>query len=160
MCIRDRYTQKQIKKNPKLKGRDYKKMKKSLEHYSLHPVSIFSYAEGTRFTKKKHSLQKSEYVNLLKPKEGGLAIALSNVNKIKELIDITIIYDSDNMGFWNYLCGNIKNIKVFISKIEIPSKYLTENLITSEELRSDFKLWLNNVWKDKDVLISNNQFNI
>ena len=155
-----RYTQKQIKKNPKLKGRDYKKMKKSLEHYSLHPVSIFSYAEGTRFTKKKHSLQKSEYVNLLKPKEGGLAIALSNVNKIKELVDITIIYDSDNMGFWNYLCGNIKNIKVFISKIEIPSKYLTENLITSEELRSDFKLWLNNVWKDKDVLISNNQFNI
>jgi len=155
-----RYTQKQIKKNPKLKGRDYKKMKKSLEHYSLHPVSIFSYAEGTRFTKKKHSLQKSEYANLLKPKEGGLAIALSNVNKIKELIDITIIYDSDNMGFWNYLCGNIKNIKVFISKIEIPSKYLTENLITSEELRSDFKLWLNNVWKEKDILISNNQFNI
>ena len=155
-----RYTQKQIKKNPKLKGRDYKKMKKSLEHYSLHPVSIFSYAEGTRFTRKKHSLQKSEYKNLLKPKEGGLAIALSNVNKIKELIDITIIYDSENMGFWNYLCGNIKNIKVFISKIEIPSKYLTENLIASEELRSDFKLWLNNVWKDKDVLISNNQFNI
>ena len=155
-----RYTQKQIKKNPKLKGRDYKKMKKSLEHYSLHPVSIFSYAEGTRFTKKKHSLQKSEYTNLLKPKEGGLAVALSNINKIKELIDITIIYDSDNMGFWNYLCGNIKNIKVFISKIEIPSKYLTENLINSEELRSDFKLWLNNVWKDKDVLISNNQFNI
>ena len=81
-----RYTQKQIKKNPKLEGRDYKKMKKSLEHYSLHPVSIFSYAEGTRFTKKKHSLQKSEYVNLLKPKEGGLAIALSNINKIKELM--------------------------------------------------------------------------
>ena len=154
-----RYTQKQIKKNPKLKGRDYKKMKKSLEHYSLHPVSIFSYAEGTRFTEKKHKLQKSEFTNLLKPKEGGLAIALSNVNKIKELIDITIIYDNDNLGFWNYLCGNIKNIKVFISKIEVPSKYLTENLISSEEL-SDFKLWLNGIWKEKDVLISNNQFNI
>ena len=155
-----RYTQKQIKKNPKLKGRDYKKMKKSLEHYSLHPVSIFSYAEGTRFTEKKHKLQKSEFTNLLKPKEGGLAIALSNVNKIKELIDITIIYDNDNLGFWNYLCGNIKNIKVFISKIEVPSKYLTENLISSEELRGDFKLWLNSIWKEKDVLISNNQFNI
>ena len=155
-----RYTQKQIKKNPKLKGRDYRKMKKSLEHYSLHPVSIFSYAEGTRFTEKKHKLQKSEFTNLLKPKEGGLSIALSNVNKIKELIDITIIYDNDNLSFWNYLCGNIKNIKVFISKIEVPSKYLTENLISSEELRGDFKLWLNSIWKEKDVLISNNQFNI
>ena len=79
-----RYTQEQIKRNPKLEGRDYKKMKKSLEHYSLHPVSIFSYAEGTRFSKEKHTNQNSKFSHLLKPKEGGLAIALSNVNKIKE----------------------------------------------------------------------------
>ena len=155
-----RYTQDQIKKNPKLKGRDYKKMKKSLEHYSLHPVSIFSYAEGTRFSEKKHANQKSEFKNLLKPKEGGLAVALSNVNKIKELIDITIIYDSEDLGFWNYLCGNIKNIKIFISKIKIPEKYLVETLISSEELRSDFKLWLNNRWKEKDILISENKYRI
>ncbi|MDA9595315.1 acetyltransferase [SAR86 cluster bacterium] len=153
-----RYTQEQIKKNPKLQGRDYKKMKKSLEHYSLHPVSIFSYAEGTRFTLEKHKKQQSEFKNLLKPKEGGLAVALSNINKIKEFIDITIIYDSKNLGFWNYLCGNIKNIKIFISKTQIPEKYLDENLISREELRSDFKLWLNEQWKEKDVLISNNKF--
>ena len=155
-----RYTQDQIKRNPKLKGRDYKKMKKSLEHYSLHPVSIFSYAEGTRFSEKKHAHQKSEFKNLLKPKEGGLAVALSNVNKIKELIDITIIYDSENLGFWNYLCGNIQNIKIFILKIKIPEKYLVETLISSEELRSDFKLWLNNRWKEKDILISENKYKI
>ena len=153
-----RYTQEQIKKNPKLQGRDYKEMKKSLEHYSLHPVSIFSYAEGTRFSLEKHRKQQSEFKNLLKPKEGGLAVALSNVNKIKELIDITIIYDSKNLGFWNYLCGNIKNIKIFISKTQIPKKYLDEKLISREELRSDFKLWLNEQWKEKDILISNNKF--
>ena len=153
-----RYTQEQIKRNPKLEGRDYKKMKKSLEHYSLHPVSIFSYAEGTRFSKEKHINQNSKFSHLLKPKEGGLAIALSNVNKIKELIDITIIYDSDNLGFWNYLCGNIKNIKIFISKTKIPSKYLEDTLITNNELRSDFKLWLYDRWAEKDVLISNNKF--
>ena len=85
-------------------------------------------------------------------------MALSNVNKIKELIDITIIYDSKNLGFWNYLCGNIKNIKIFISKTQIPKKYLDEKLISREELRSDFKLWLNEQWKEKDVLISNNKF--
>ena len=153
-----RYTQEQIKRNPKLEGRDYKKMKKSLEHYSLHPVSIFSYAEGTRFSKEKHINQNSKFSHLLKPKEGGLAIALSNVNKIKELIDITIIYDSDNLGFWNYLCGNIKNIKIFITKTKIPSKYLIDTLITNNELRSDFKLWLYDRWAEKDVLISNNKF--
>ena len=104
--------------------------------------------------------QKSEFKNLLKPKEGGLAVALSNVNKIKELIDITIIYDSENLSFWNYLCGNIKNIKIFISKIKIPEKYLVETLISSDELRSDFKLWLNNRWKEKDILISENKYKI
>ncbi len=153
-----RYTQDKIKKNPKLKGRDYKKMKKSLEHYSLYPVSIFSYAEGTRFTDKKHAMQESEYQNLLKPKEGGLATALSNVNKIKELLDITIIYESKNLSFWNYLCGNIKNIKIFVSKIEIPEKFLVNNLVSDEILRSDFKMWLNNQWKEKDILITNNKF--
>lgn len=153
-----RYTQEKIRKNPKLEGRDYKKMKKSLEHYSLYPVSIFSYAEGTRFTKKKHAKQGSKYQNLLKPKEGGFAIALSNVSKIKELLDITIIYENKNLGFWNYLCGNIKNIKIFVSKIKIPEKFLVNNLISDEMLRSDFKIWLNSRWKEKDILISNNKF--
>ena len=55
-------------------------------------------------------------------------------------------------------CGNIKNIKIFISKTQIPEKYLDEKLISREELRSDFKLWLNEQWKEKDVLISNNKF--
>ena len=153
-----RYTQKQIKKNPKLKGRDYKKMKKSLEHYSLHPVSIFSYAEGTRFTEKKHKLQKSEFTNLLKPKEGGMALALSVIPSIKFLIDITIIYESPKRSFWDYLCGRLKNIKIFVKKIEIPKEFLNEKLAEDDRLRSNFKAWLNNIWKDKDDLISAESF--
>jgi len=153
-----RYTKEDIRKNPYLKGRDYKKMRKSLEHYSLQPVSIFSYAEGTRFTEMKHTKQKSPYKNLLKPKEGGLAIALSNVPKIKYLIDFTFIYDSERKGFWYYLCGRMKNIKIFIHKIEIPSKFINENLATNDSLRSDFKIWLNGVWSDKDQLITENKF--
>ena len=153
-----RYTQKQIKKNPKLKGRDYKKMKKSLEHYSLHPVSIFSYAEGKRFTEKKHKLQKSEFTNLLKPKEGGMALALSVIPSIKFLIDITIIYESPKRSFWDYLCGRLKNIKIFVKKIEIPKEFLNEKLAEDDRLRSNFKAWLNNIWKDKDDLISAESF--
>lgn len=153
-----RYTIERLKKNPSLKGKDYKKMKKSLEHYSLHPVSIFSYAEGTRFTEKKHLKQNSPYKNLLRPKEGGLAVALSNVPNIKYLIDMTFIYESKKKGFWYYLCGRMNNIKIYISKIEIPSKFINEDLATNDSLRSDFKIWLNSIWSDKDKLITENKF--
>jgi 1-acyl-sn-glycerol-3-phosphate acyltransferase len=153
-----RYTKEDLKKNPSFKGKDYEKMKKSLEHYSLHPVSIFSYAEGTRFTEKKHSEQNSPYKNLLRPKEGGLAIALSNVPNIKYLIDMTFIYESDRKDFWYYLCGRMKNIKIYINKIEIPTSFINEDLVINDSLRSDFKIWLNTIWSKKDQLITENKF--
>ena len=153
-----RYTKEDLKKDPSLKGKDYKEMKKSLEHYSLHPVSIFSYAEVTRFTEKKHNDQNSPYENLLRPKEGGLAIALSNVPNIKYLIDMTFIYESERKGFWYYLCGRMKNIKIYIKKIEIPANFIHEDLVINDSLRSDFKIWLNDIWSDKDKLITKNKF--
>ena len=153
-----RYTKEQIKKNPALKGRDFKEMRKSLNHYSLHPVSVFSYAEGTRFTQKKHEAQDSPYTNLLKPKEGGMALALSVIPSIKFLIDITIIDESPKRSFWDYLCGRLKNIKIFVKKIEIPKEFLNERLAEDDGLRSKFKVWLNDIWKNKDDLISAESF--
>ena len=154
-----RYSKEQIEKNPKLKGRDFKEMRKSLNHYSLHPVSVFSYAEGTRFTKKKHQDQASPYINLLKPKEGGMALALSVIPSIKFLIDITIIYESPKRSFWDYLCGRLKNIKIFVKKIKIPEEFLNEKLVEDTNQRSKFKTWLNDIWKEKDDLISSESFN-
>lgn len=154
-----RYSKEQIEKNPKLKGRDFKEMRKSLNHYSLHPVSVFSYAEGTRFTKKKHQDQASPYINLLKPKEGGMALALSVIPSIKFLIDITIIYESPKRSFWDYLCGRLKNIKIFVKKIKIPEEFLNEKLVEDTNQRSKFKTWINEIWKEKDDLISSESFN-
>tara|TARA_A100001035_G_scaffold109210_1_gene85516 strand:- start:875 stop:1759 length:885 start_codon:yes stop_codon:yes gene_type:complete len=154
-----RYSKEQIEKNPKLKGRDFKEMRKSLNHYSLHPVSVFSYAEGTRFTKKKHQDQASPYINLLKPKEGGMALALSVIPSIKFLIDITIIYESPKRSFWDYLCGRLKNIKIFVKKIKIPEEFLNEKLVEDTNQRSKFKTWINEIWEEKDDLISSESFN-
>ncbi|MEC7268895.1 MAG: acetyltransferase [Pseudomonadota bacterium] len=154
-----RYTKEQIKKNPNLQGRDFKEMRKSLNHYSLHPVSVFSYAEGTRFTKRKHEVQASPYKNLLKPKEGGMALALSVIPSIKFLIDITIIYESPKRSFWDYLCGRLKKIKIFVRKLQIPEEFLNEKLIEDANQRTNFKAWINDIWKEKDELISFESFN-
>ena len=148
-----RYTKKQLEKNPKLVGKDVKEMKRALKHYSLYPVTVFSFAEGTRFTVKKHRNQNSPFDNLLKPKEGGLATALSLVNKIDSLIDFTIKFDSQKRSFWDYLCGRMNSAKIIIKEIKIPKKFLNEDLLNNQPLRSEFKDWVNSLWVEKDLLL-------
>ena len=150
-----RYTQKQLSKNPKLKGKDFNEMKRALKHYSLYPVTVFSFAEGTRFTHKKHLNQKSPFENLLKPKEGGLATAISLVNKIDCLVDFTIKFDSKKRSFWDYLCGRMNKAKIIIKEIKIPKKFRDKDLLENKVLRSEFKEWINALWFEKDVLLNN-----
>ena len=150
-----RYTKKQLEKNPKLHGKDVIEMKRALKHYALYPVTVFSFAEGTRFTLKKHHNQNSPFKNLLKPKEGGLVTALSLVSKIDSLIDFTIKFDSTKKSFWDYLCGRMNSAKIIIKEIKIPKKFVDENLLENKSLRSEFKEWLNSIWAEKDLLLGN-----
>ena len=152
-----RYTKEQLEKNPKLGGKDVIEMKRALKHYALYPVTVFSFAEGTRFTLKKHHNQNSPFKNLLKPKEGGLATALSLVSKIDSLIDFTIKFDSKKRSFWDYLCGRMSSAKIIIKEIKIPKKFLNENLLDNQSLRSEFKEWINLLWIEKDKLLSNRE---
>ena len=148
-----RYTKKQLEKNPKLVGKDVTEMKRALKHYSLYPVTVFSFAEGTRFSIKKHQNQDSPFENLLKPKEGGLATALSLVNRIDSLIDFTIKFNSQKRSFWDYLCGRMNSAKIIIKEIKIPEKFLNEDLLNNHPLRSEFKDWVNSLWVEKDLLL-------
>ena len=148
-----RYTKKQLENNPELHGKDVREMKRALKHYALYPVTVFSFAEGTRFTIKKNLHQKSPFKNLLKPKEGGLVTALSLVNEIDSLIDFTIKFDTKKRSFWDYLCGRMNSVKVIIREIKIPAKFLNIDLLENKILRSEFKDWLHNIWNEKDTLI-------
>ena len=148
-----RYTKKQLENNPELRGKDVREMRRALKHYALYPVTVFSFAEGTRFTIKKNLHQKSPFKNLLKPKEGGLATALSLVNEIDSLIDFTIKFDTKKRSFWDYLCGRMNSVKVIIREIKIPAKFLNIDLLENKILRSEFKDWLYDIWNEKDTLI-------
>ena len=148
-----RYTKKQLENNPELRGKDVREMRRALKHYALYPVTVFSFAEGTRFTIKKNLHQKSPFKNLLKPKEGGLATALSLVNEIDSLIDFTIKFDTKKRSFWDYLCGRMNSVKVIIREIKIPAKFLNIDLLENKILRSEFKDWLHDIWNEKDILI-------
>ena len=148
-----RYTKDQLEKNPKLRGRDIEQMKKSFGRYSRYPVSIFSFAEGTRFTEEKKLKQKSPYQKLLLPKTGGIALALSTMPYIKSFINFTIKYDSEHRTFWKFLCGKMNDVTVEVEIIEIPDSFFGNDYLNDESFREEIKGWLNQIWLKKDKLL-------
>ncbi|MCF9033338.1 acyltransferase [Acinetobacter nectaris] len=149
-----RHTKSQIAKNPELKHRDMMEARKSCEQLLSQPFTLLNYVEGTRFTPEKHKQQKSPYAHLLKPKAGGLALALSILgSKIDALVDMTIVYPDGVPGYGEFWLGEVPRIVVHMRKIEIPDWILAGNYEEDREFRAKFYQWLSKCWKEKDELI-------
>ncbi|GBC59393.1 acyltransferase [Desulfonema ishimotonii] len=149
-----RYSSQFIKKNPHLKGRDLEVTRKACEKFKTIPVSVMNFAEGTRFTGKKHAKQDSPYVNLLKPKAGGMAFALNAMGGyLSHIVDVTIAYPGGAKTFWDYLCGNVTDIRVQVRTLPVTPEMLG-NYFEDEQFRQAFQNWVNNLWTQKDQCIT------
>ena len=149
----NRHSKKEIEKNPSLRTRDYENTIKSCKRFLRCPSTIFSYAEGTRFTKEKHRNQQSPYNNLLTPKIGGMATALSAMPAINTLVDYSLVYESTKRDAWSFLTGEMKNVKILVKKYDIPEYLKEKNYSADDQYREDFKDWIEGIWaqKDKDI---------
>ena len=145
-----RYTKEEIQKNPELRGKDVKAMEKSFERYSRYPVSIFSFAEGTRFTKEKKDNQLSQFEYLLNPKIGGIGLTLTTMPYIKLLLDFTIHYEDERRSFWDFLCGRMSKADVRVRQINIPDNLLSKNYEDDPIFRENLKEWVYDIWSDKE----------
>ena len=145
-----RYTKEEIQKNPELRGKDIKAMEKSFERYSRYPVSIFSFAEGTRFTKEKKDNQLSQFEYLLNPKIGGIGLTLTTMPYIKLLLDFTIHYEDERRSFWDFLCGRMSKVDVRVRQINIPDNLLGKNYEDDPIFRENLKEWVYDIWSDKE----------
>jgi 1-acyl-sn-glycerol-3-phosphate acyltransferase len=150
-----RYTQEQVKKNPSLRGKDVIEMKKSFGRFARYPVSIFSFAEGTRFTEAKHASQNSPYKKLLRPKSGGIGLTLSTMPYIKKVLDFTIKYDSNDRTFWDFLCGRMSKVKIQVKIIDVPESLVQKNYAEDEKFREELKEWLYCIWEEKNRFLNN-----
>lgn len=145
-----RYTQNFLKKKPHLKGKDLEITRKACLKFKKIPISIMNFVEGTRFTKKKQQRQQSPYNNLLKTKAGGIAFVLGAMgDQIHRVLDVTIIYPEGTRGFWAFLCGNMKEIKVRVRSMPIGPELLG-NYTDDQLFRKKFQNWLNDLWAEKD----------
>ena len=154
----NRHSKEEVKKNPSLRTKDYENTIKSCKRFLRSPSTIFSYAEGTRFTRDKHKKQNSPYKNLLKPKVGGMATALSAMPKVNTLIDYSLIYKTNKRSAWDFLTGEMRHVKVCVKKYDIPESLKNRNYSTDEQYREDFKVWIESIWAEKDEDIENLKF--
>lgn len=149
-----RHSKEQIAKNPALKTRDMIEARKSCEQLLSQPFTLLNYLEGTRFTQEKHAQQQSPYQNLLKPKAGGLALALSILgNDIDALVDMTIVYPDGAPGYSEFWLGEVPRIAVNLRKIDIPAWVLAGNYEDDADFREKFQQWVDQLWTEKDQLI-------
>ncbi len=154
-----RFTKSYIKKNPHMKGKDFKTTQKACEKFKTIPISIMNFAEGTRVTHSKKEIQSSPYKHLLKPKAGGIGYVLTLMGgEIQKVVNVTISYpnsDPNRIGFWPFVCGRIKTIKVEAKLILIPES-IKGDYINDPENRKNVQQWLNRLWLEKDALLESN----
>jgi len=123
-----RHSKAQIAKKPELKDRDMEEARKACQQLLSQPFTLLNYLEGTRFTQEKHDQQQSPYQHLLKPKAGGLALALNILgDQIDALVDMTIVYPDGVPGYSEFWLGEVPRIAVNLRKINIPDWVLGGN---------------------------------
>jgi len=149
-----RHSSEYLKEHPEQKGKDFEATRRACEKFAIIPNSVMNFLEGTRFTKAKHAKQNSEYKFLLRPKSGGLALALNVLGeKFNSMLDITIVYPDGIPTFNEFLCGKVKRITVRMRTIEIPKQLLHGDYEDDPVFRDAMHKWIQQLWLEKDKQI-------
>lgn len=151
-----RYSKSYLEKYPHKKGQDIKITLKAMQLFKLLPTTLMNFVEGTRYDVLKKAAKKSPYQHLLQPKAGGISFALGTLGeKVHSLLDVTILYPQGGLSFWDFLCGRLNQVKIYIQQIEIPKQFTTMAITENDALQSEFRRWLNTQWALKDHLLTN-----
>src|SRR6267142_4167919 len=104
---------------------DLRATRAACEKFKRIPTSVINFVEGTRFTPAKQAAQNSPYRHLLRPKIGGLGIALATMGEqFEALLDVTIVYPHGTPRFWDLLSGRIDAVTVRVQQRDIPADVL------------------------------------
>ncbi|WP_410054116.1 acyltransferase [Cupriavidus sp. BIC8F] len=149
-----RHGKAQLRRNPALRRQDQETAKRACAKFSLVPTTVMVFAEGTRFTEAKRAAQDSPYRHLLKPKAGGLAVALNAMgNRFRSLIDVTIVYPEGAPGFWDLACGRAGPVLVRMRQLPVPAAFCEADYGSDKAFRTEFHNWLARQWEAKDAEI-------
>jgi 1-acyl-sn-glycerol-3-phosphate acyltransferase len=149
-----RHSEEFLKKHPEMRGKDQATTRKACEKFALIPTSVMNFLEGTRFTPVKHQRQQSPYKHLLKPKVGGMALALNAMgDKFQAILDVTIVYPDGAPAFWQFLTGKLKRVIVRVRSLPIPQHLVQGDYAGDPAVREAYQQWAQQMWADKDAQI-------
>lgn len=149
-----RHSPAELAKNPDLRLQDVEATRRACDKFRFVPTAILNFVEGTRFTQAKHDKQQSPYRNLLRPKAGGIAYAISAMgSQFTSLLDVTIHYPDGDVSLWDMTRGRVRRIVVHVQERAIPHEFIEGDYSEDEEYRTHFKVWLNQMWEEKDALL-------
>ncbi|MFC4161244.1 acyltransferase [Chitinimonas lacunae] len=146
-----RYSESYLKKHPERRGQDQRTTRAACEKFKLVPTSVINFLEGTRFTPIKHRAQQSPYRHLLRPKAGGIALALNAMGeRFQSLLDVTIFYPDGVPSFWEFLCGKVRRVVVHIHEAPIPRHLINGDYGGDPAFRAQVQNWVHELWLAKD----------
>jgi 1-acyl-sn-glycerol-3-phosphate acyltransferase len=150
-----RHSEEYLKLHPEMRGKDQAATRRACEKFALIPTSVMNFLEGTRFTPAKHQRQQSPYRHLLKPKAGGIALALNAMgDRFQAILDVTIVYPDGAPNFWEFLCGKLKRVIVRVQILPVPEHLMHSDYAGDAEVRAAFQRWVQQLWQDKDAQIA------
>jgi 1-acyl-sn-glycerol-3-phosphate acyltransferase len=149
-----RHSETFLKKHPEMRGKDRATTRKACEKFALIPTSVMNFMEGTRFTPAKHLKQNSPFKHLLKPKAGGMALALNAMgDKFQAILDVTIVYPDGPVDFWDFLRGKLHHVVVRVRTLPVPQSLASGDYEGDPLVREAYQQWVHQLWLAKDEQI-------
>ena len=149
-----RHSEEFLKIHPEMRDKDQATTRKACEKFALIPTSVMNFLEGTRFTPAKHARQGSPYKHLLKPKAGGLALALNAMgDKFHSILDVTIVYPDGAPKFGQFLLGKLKRVIVRVRSLPVPQHLAQGDYAGDPAVREGYQKWVQQMWLEKDAQI-------
>jgi 1-acyl-sn-glycerol-3-phosphate acyltransferase len=155
MPFMKRFSPSYLARNPHMKGKDLETTRRACEKFRDTPTSVLNFIEGTRFSEEKRVERKSPYDNLLQPRAGGLAIALSSMGELfTSIVDVTLVYPDRATSFWDMCCGQGVHVIVEVRERKLHDWLVAGNYETDREFRKKMHSWLSEIWLEKDEIIA------
>jgi 1-acyl-sn-glycerol-3-phosphate acyltransferase len=149
-----RHSEAFLRQHPHMREQDLKTARKACLKFAAHPTSVMNFLEGTRFSEAKQKQQLSPYKHLLRPKVGGIALALNTMGEqFEAVLDVTIVYPDGVPSFWQFLSGRMKRVVVRIEQVAVPQELARTDYVADPRGRAAFRKWVKALWQAKDERI-------
>jgi 1-acyl-sn-glycerol-3-phosphate acyltransferase len=149
-----RHSEAFLRQHPERRGDDLVAIRRACERFALVPTAVMNFLEGTRFTPAKHARDGSGYKHLLRPKAGGIALALNAMGEqFHVLLDVTIFYPEGAPTFFEFLSGRMSRVVVDVRERQLAPELLGGNYAADPEFRARIQRWVGELWSEKDALL-------